>query len=154
MMSSGGRLGANLVALSGIAMIGYGALFLVRNFTAFTEIGLTAELVGGTPQEIARFSPRLYNYISHLHVAVAGLIIGVGIAVVLLAWFGIRSGQHWARWSALAVPGVALGIVLPIHHLHGLATLGHVGPVYLAMLVLVTGVALARSGRRHAATPT
>jgi hypothetical protein len=99
--------------------------------------------VGGTPQEIARFSPRLYNYISHLHVAVAGLIVGVGIAVVVLACFGMRAGQRWALWSALAVPGVALAIVLPMHHLHGLATLAHVGPVYLAMAVLVTGVLIA-----------
>lgn len=136
-------MGANLVALSGVAMIGYGLLFLVRNFTHFTELGLTAELVGGTPAEIAAFSPRLYNYISHLHVAVGGLIVGVGIAVAALAWFGIRARRRWAIWTALAVPGVALAIVLPIHHLHGLATLRHVGPVYLALAVLVVGTVLA-----------
>ena len=145
-MMARSTLGANLVALSGAAMIGYGILFLVCNFTAFTELGLTPELVGGTPGQIAAFNPRLYNYISHLHVAVAGLIIGLGVAIIALAWFGIRAGQRWALWSALAAPAVALAIVLPIHHVYGLATPGHVGPVYLAMALLVVGALLARRG--------
>jgi hypothetical protein len=137
------KLGANLVALAGAGMIAYGIAFLVRNFTGFTELGLTAELVGGTPEAIAAFSPRLYNYISHLHVAIAGLIIGLGLAVVALAWFGIRAGQRWTVWSAFAAPAIAFAIMLPIHHAHGLATLGHVGPGYLAMLLLIAGTLLA-----------
>ena len=139
------KLGAHLVALAGAAMIGYGILFLVRNFTAFIELGLTPELVGGTPELIA-LNPRLYNYISHLHVAVGGLIIGLGVAVMALAWFGIRARQRWALWSALAAPAIALAIVLPIHHVYGLATPGHVGPVYLAMALLVAGALLAKRG--------
>lgn len=124
-------------------MIAYGVAFLAHNFIGFIEIGLTAELVGGTPEQIAGFSRRLYHYISHLHVAVGGLLIGLGIAVSALAWFGIRSRQRWALWTALAAPVVALAILLPIHHVHGLATLLHVGPAYVAALVLVAGVLLA-----------
>jgi hypothetical protein len=148
------KLAANLVALSGAGMIAYGIAFLIRNFTGFTELGLTAELIGGTPEAVAAFSPRLYNYISHLHVAVAGLIIGVGVAVVALAWFGIRAGQRWAVWSAFATPAIAFAIMLPIHHLHGLATLGHVGPGYLAMALLAAGTLLAhRAKSRDNAVP-
>jgi hypothetical protein len=125
-------------------MVAYGVVFLLRNFFGFTEIGLTPELVGGTPEQIAAFSERLYHYISHLHVAVGGLMIGLGIAVTALAWFGIRSAQRWALWTALAAPVVALAILLPIHHVHGLATALHVGPAYAAALMLVAGVLLAR----------
>ena len=61
--------GANLVALAGLGLIGYGVMFLIRNFTGFIELGLTAHHVGGTPEQIQSFSQNLYNYISHLQVA-------------------------------------------------------------------------------------
>ena len=145
-------LGARLIAVAGAAMVAYGILFLVRNFTGFTELGLTPELCGGTPQEIRAFSPRLYNYISHLHIAVGGLIIGLGMATVALGWFGVRAGDRWALWAALAAPATALAIVLPIHHVYGLATLGHIGPAYLAALLLLAGIVLASMSDR-APTP-
>src|SRR5512134_3662993 len=93
-------LGAKVVALAGIGLIGYGILFLMWNFTGFIEIGLTSDHVGSTPEQIAAFSPQLYDYISHVQVAVSGLIIALGIAVVAMAWFGIRTGQRWALWTA------------------------------------------------------
>ena len=73
------RLGANLVLLAGVGLVGYGLMFLVRNFTGFIELGLTPAHVGGTPEEIRAFSGHLYNYISHLQVAVAAFIIALGI---------------------------------------------------------------------------
>ena len=60
------NLGAKIVALAGIGLIGYGILFLIQSFTGFIEIGLTPDLVGSTPQQIAAFSPQLYDYISHV----------------------------------------------------------------------------------------
>jgi hypothetical protein len=66
-------LGATLVAISGIGLVGYGIMFLVRNFAGFIELGLMPEHVGGTPAQIRSFSPDLYEYISHLQVAVSGL---------------------------------------------------------------------------------
>jgi hypothetical protein len=78
-------LGATLVALSGIGLVGYGIMFLIRNFTGFIELGLTHEHVGGTPAQIRSFSPDLYEYISHLQVAVSGFIIALGVAVIALA---------------------------------------------------------------------
>src|SRR5438093_12282174 len=82
-------LGANLVALAGLGLVGYGLMFLIRNFTGFIELGLTPQLIGGTPEQIQGFSPHLYHYLSQLQVAVAAFIIGLGVAVIALALKGI-----------------------------------------------------------------
>lgn len=135
--------GANLVTVAGIGLIGYGLVFLIRNFTGFTELGLTPEHVGGTPEQIRAFSPHLYNYISHLHVAVGGMLMALGVAVIALAWRGIRSGQRWALWAAFLAPAIAIAVALPLHYPYGLATAGHLGPIYLDVAILLTGVAMA-----------
>src|SRR5918994_3925334 len=137
------RLGANLVALSGIGLVGYGVMFLVRNFTGFIELGLTPEHVGGTPGQIRSFSPDLYEYISHLQVAVSGFIIALGVAVIALAWYGIKKGERWALLTAFLSPVIAVAVALPLHFPYGIGTLGHLGLIYLDALILVVGTALA-----------
>ncbi len=141
--ATGIRLGVNLVVLAGIGLIGYGIMFLFRNFTGFIELGLTPEHVGGTPDKIRGFSPHLYNYISHLQVAVAAFIIALGIAVTALAWNGIRTGQRWALWTAFLAPVVGVGLALPLHYVYGIATLGHLGLIYVDAMILLAGTVLA-----------
>lgn len=136
-------LGAKLVTLAGIGLIGYGLMFLVRNFTGFIELGLTPQHVGGTPEQIRAFSPHLYNYISHLQVAVAAFIIALGVAVIPLAWIGIRTGQRWALWTAFVAPVIGVGLALPLHYVYGFATLGHLGLIYLDAAILLVGTVLA-----------
>ena len=136
------EFGAKVIALAGIGLIGYGILFLIQNFTGFIELGLTPDHAGSTPQQIAAFSPQLYDYISHVQVALAGLIIALGMAVVALAWFGIRTGQKWALWGAFIVPIIALVISLPLHYVYGLDTLGHLGPIYLDVVILIVGTVI------------
>lgn len=140
---SSSQLGTNLVLLAGVGLVGYGLMFLVRNFTGFIELGLTPAHVGGTPEEIRGFSQHLYNYISHLQVAVAAFIIALGIAVIALAWNGIRTGQRWALWTAFAAPVVGVGIALPLHYIYGIATFGHLGLIYLDAVILLAGTVLA-----------
>jgi hypothetical protein len=135
-------LGAKVVALAGTGLIGYGILFLIQSFTGFIEIGLTPDRVGSTPEQIAAFNPQLYDYISHLQVALGGLIIALGAAVVALAWFGIRTGQKWALWTAFVAPVIALVISLPLHYVYGLDTLGHLGPIYLDVVILIAGTVM------------
>lgn len=141
-------LGATLVALSGIGLVGYGVMFLVRNFTGFIELGLTPEHVGGTPAQIRTFSPDLYEYISHLQVAVSGFIIALGVVVMALAWYGIRKGERWALWTAFLGPVIAVGVAVPLHFPYGIATIGHLGLIYLDALILVVGTVLASAGLR------
>ena len=131
--------GANIVALAGVGLIGYGLMFLVRNFNEFTELGLTPALVGGTPEQIQAFSQNLYNYISHLQVALSGFIIALGVAVIALAMFGIRRGESWAVWTAFLAPVIAVGIALPLHFPFHFATIGHLGLIYLDAAILLVG---------------
>ena len=142
------NLGATLVALSGIGLVGYGIMFLVRNFTGFIELGLTPEHVGGTAGQIRGFSPDLYEYISHLQVAVSGFIIALGVSVIALAWYGIRRGERWALLTAFLSPVIAVGVAVPLHFPYGIATIGHLGLIYLDALVLGVGTVLAYTGLR------
>jgi cytochrome bd-type quinol oxidase subunit 2 len=139
-------LGATLVALSGIGLVGYGIMFLIRNFTGFIELGLTPEHVGSTPAQIRTFSPDLYEYISHLQVAVSGFIIALGVVVIALAWYGIRKGERWALWTALLGPVIAVAVAVPLHFPYGIATIGHLGLIYLDALILLVGTVLAYTG--------
>jgi hypothetical protein len=143
MPATASGIGANLVTLAGVGLVGYGLMFLVRNFTGFIELGLTPEHIGGTPEQIQAFSPRLYNYISHLQVAVAAFIIALGVAVIALAWRGIRTGQRWALWTAFVAPVIAVGLALPLHYVYGIGTFGHLGLIYLDAAILLIGTLLA-----------
>jgi len=134
--------GANVVALAGVGLVGYGIMFLIRNFNGFIELGLTPEHVGGTPEQIQAFSQNLYNYISHLQVAVAGFIIALGVAVIALAWFGIRNGERWAMWTAFITPVIGVGIALPLHFTYGIGTIGHLGLIYLDAVILLVGTVM------------
>lgn len=131
--------GTWMVLIAGFALVAYGAFFVWRNFNGFIELGLTPTHVGATPEKIRAFSPRLYNYISHLQIAVAGFIVALGVAVVSLAWNGMRRRVRWAALTVLVVVLVATLITLPLHYVYGLATLGHLGSLYVDVGLLVTG---------------
>lgn len=141
---SSGKLsaGANVVALAGAGLVVYGLMFLIRNFNGFIELGLTPHHIGGTPEAIAGFSQNLYNYISHLQVALSGFIIALGVMVVALALNGIRRGETWALWTAFVAPVIAVVIALPLHYSFGIATLGHLGLIYLDAVILLAGTAM------------
>lgn len=132
-------MGSNLVALAGLGLVGYGILFLVRNFTGLIELGLTPTEVGATPEQISAFSQDLYHYITHVQAALAGTIIALGVAVLALAVFGIRRSERWALWTALLAPVIALGVGLPLHYPYHFATLGHLGVIYLDVAILLVG---------------
>lgn len=142
--NTGLRNGAILMALAGLGFVGYGVVFLYRTFfgSGF-ELGVST-LGGVTRADLAASNPEMFHYINHLHVAVSGLLIGAGIGVVALAWYGVRSGQRWAWGTAVAIPVVSLVIALPMHYtgLFGHNWVTHLGPIYLAVLVFVVGAIL------------
>lgn len=138
------RAGASLMTLGALAFVGYAVIFFIRNFTnSFLELGIGRDEVSVGKDEITAFSPSLYDYISHLHIAVSGFIAATGIAVVFLAWYGVRRGYVWAWIGAVAAPVVALAVALPAHYPYGFATIGHLGLIYLATAIFVVGAALA-----------
>lgn len=147
------RLGSGLMTLSAVGFIGYAVLFFVRNYTdSFLELGVGPNEVSVGKAEIIEFSPSLFHYIGHLHIAVAGFIAATGIAVAALSWIGVRRGELWAWVAAVAASVVALAVALPAHYPNNFDTMGHLGLIYLATAIFVTGALLALPGvlvRRH-----
>ncbi|HZA89932.1 MAG TPA: hypothetical protein VE401_06830 [Solirubrobacterales bacterium] len=141
------RIGSDLMVVGGIAFIGYAIWFFVRNFTdSFLELGIGSGQVDVGKDQIEAFSPSLYDYISHLHIAVAGFIAATGLAAALLAWFGVRRGYMWAWASAVAVPVLGLAVALPSHYPYGFDTIGHLGLIYLATAIFVVGALVSLKG--------
>lgn len=151
-MESKLKLGSLLMTIAAIGFIGYAAIFFVMNFTDnFLELGIGPDQVDKDRAAIEAFSPSLYNYISHLHVAVSGFIAATGLAVVGLSWYGVRRGVMWAWTFAVAAPVLGLLVALPLHYVYGLDTIGHLGLIYLATLVFVAGAVVSLLGLRAAA---
>ncbi|MDP8992915.1 MAG: hypothetical protein M3N31_07700 [Actinomycetota bacterium] len=138
------RTGSTVMTVAGLGFIGYAVIFFVRNFTdSFLELGIGPEEVNVGKDQIQGFSPSLYEYVSHLHIAVSGFIAAAGLAVVALAWFGVRRGQLWAWVTAVAVPVLGLAVALPAHYPNDFDTLGHLGLIYADTLLFVVGAVLA-----------
>jgi hypothetical protein len=135
--------GSLLMALAGIAFVGYGVVFLVLNFLGSGfELGVS-RLGGLTPSEL---HPAVAYYISHLHVATAAFIISTGVAVTALSWYGVRRGRTWAWATAVVAAVVGLALALPMHwtgESFAHDWLVHLGPIYLATIVFVVGAVLA-----------
>src|SRR5512132_364955 len=111
------RNGATLMAVAAAGFIGYAVLFLVRNFSdSFLELGIGQGEVDVGKDQIQQFSPSLYHYISHLHIAVSGFIAATGVAVLFLVIFGVRRGEMWAWVGAVSAPVLGLAIALPAHY--------------------------------------
>ena len=137
------KAGVWLMTLGAVAFIGYAVIFFVRNFTdSFLELGIGAEQVSVGKTEIEAFSPSLFDYIGHLHIAVSGFIAATGLAVAALAWFGVRCGYLWAWAAAVAAPVLGLAVALPAHYPYGFDTVGHLGLIYLATAIFVVGALL------------
>jgi len=112
------RSGSWLMGLAAVGFIGYAVIFLVRNFTdSFLELGIGPNEVSVGKDALQAFSPSLYHYVSHLHIAVSGFIAATGLAVAL-----------------------------PAHYPNHFDTLGHLGLIYLAVVIFVAGALLALQG--------
>lgn len=138
------RAGVGLMCLGALAFFGYAVVFFVRNFTDdFLELGIGPEQVSVGKPQIQAFSPSLYDYISHLHIAVSGFIAATAVAVLFLTWYGVRRGYLWAWVGAVAAPVLGLAVALPAHYPYGFDTIGHLGGIYAATLVFTVGALLA-----------
>ena len=138
--SSSLRVGSALMAVAAIGFIGYAIIFFLRNYTdSFLELGIGQSEVDVGKDQITQFSPSLYHYISHLHIAISGFIAATGLAVLFLVWFGVRRGYIWAWVGAVAAPVLALAVALPAHYPNDLDTMGHLGLIYLATVIFVAG---------------
>jgi hypothetical protein len=141
--SSNLRVGSGLMLLAAIGFIGYALIFFVRNFTdSFLELGIGRNEVEVGKAQITDFSPALYHYIGHLHIAVSGFIAATGLAVIFLVWYGVRRGHMWAWVGAVSAPVLGLLVALPAHYPNNFDTIGHLGLIYLAVAIFVVGALL------------
>jgi hypothetical protein len=140
------RVGTWIMGAAAVGFIGYAVLFFVRNFTdSFLELGIGASEVDVGKEEIAAFSPSLFHYIGHLHIAVSGFIAATGVAVLFLLRY-VRRGDVWAWVGAVLAPVVGLAVALPAHYPNSFDTLGHLGLIYLATAIYVVGALIALRG--------
>jgi hypothetical protein len=136
--------GTGLMLLGAAAFVVYAVIFFIRNFTDnFLELGIGPAQVDVGKDQIQQFSPQLYDYISHLHIAVSGFIAATAVGTAFLVFYGVRKGHLWAWIGAVATPVVGLAIALPSHFPYGFDTIGHLGLIYLATAVFVAGAVLA-----------
>jgi hypothetical protein len=141
------RSGSWLMGVAAVGFIGYAVIFLVRNFTdSFLELGIGPNEVHVGKDAIRQFSPSLFHYVSHLHIAVSGFIAATGLAVLFLVAYGVRRGELWAWAGAVAAPVLGLAVALPAHYPNNFDTLGHLGLIYLATVIFVVGALLALRG--------
>ena len=140
--------GALTMVVGAAIFLLYAVVFFFRAFSsAGFELGV-ATLNGVTPQQLNQLNPAVMGYIAHLHVATAGFIAATAIAVIGLAWFGVRAGAWWALITAVLSPVVGLAVGLPMHYLgrFELDWVGHLGAVYLGTLIFVVGAVMALIG--------
>ncbi|MEX0832270.1 MAG: hypothetical protein WD276_00115 [Actinomycetota bacterium] len=141
------RIGSWLMGLAAVGFIGYAVIFLIRNFTdSFLELGIGPNEVDVGKTQIQEFSPALFHYIGHLHIAVAGFIAATGVAVLFLVIYGVRKGLVWAWVAAVVAPVLGLAVALPAHYPNGFDTIGHLGLIYLAVVIFSVGALIALKG--------
>ena len=147
--SQGLRAGTGLMLLGAAGFVVYAVIFFIRNFTDnFLELGIGRDQVDVGKNQIEQFSPELYDYISHLHIAVSGFIAATAVGTAFLVWYGVRKGHLWAWIGAVATPVVGLTVALPAHYPYGFDTIGHLGLIYLATAIFVVGAVLSGKALR------
>ena len=154
---------SSLVHRGSVIMVAGAAIFLVYAIVFFFralsgegfELGV-ATLNGVTPTQLNQLNPAVVPYIAHVHVALAGFIAATAIAVIGLAWFGVRAGAWWAWITAVISPVVGLAVGVPMHYLGRFEWdwVGHLGAVYLGTLILVVGAVMALTGLMRKAPAT
>jgi hypothetical protein len=153
----------SLVRRGSVIMVAGAAVFLVYAIVFFFralsgegfELGV-ATLNGATPAQLNQLNPAVVPYIAHVHVALAGFIAATAIAVIGLAWFGVRGGAWWAWITAVISPVVGLAVGVPMHYLGRFEWdwVGHLGAVYLGTLIFVVGAVMALVGFMRKAPAT
>ncbi len=141
------RTGSWLMGIAAAGFIGYAVIFFVRNFTdSFLELGIGPNEVNVGKDQIQQFSPSLFEYVSHLHLAVSGFIAATGVAVLFLVAYGVRRGELWAWVGAVTASVVGLAVALPAHYVNSFDTIGHLGLIYLATVIFVVGALVSMRG--------
>ena len=148
--------GAVTMVVGAAIFLVYAIVFFFRAFSsAGFEIGV-ATLNGVTQAQLNQLNPAITAYIAHLHLATAGFIAATAIAVIGLAWYGVRAGAWWAWVTAVISPVVGLAVALPMHYTGAFQHdwVSHLGPIYVGTLIFVVGAVMALVGLMRKAPAT
>jgi hypothetical protein len=139
------RQGAATMVIGALIFLLYAIVFCFRAFSGSGfELGVST-LNGVSTEQLNQLNPAIMAYITHLHVATAAFIAATAIAVIGLAWYGVRAGAWWAWITALISPVVGLAVALPMHYMgmFEFNWVSHLGPIYLGTLIFVVGAVMA-----------
>jgi len=142
------RQGSFLLVVTGFGLVGYGVSFVYSvYFGSGFELGVNA-LGGVSRADLAVTNPAMLDYMDHLHIGLAGLLIGVGIAIATLAWYGVRQGQAWALGLVALITFLALLTNFQVHFDRAFTYdwLVHLAPSVLATALAIVGVLRAYQG--------
>ncbi len=64
--------------------------------------GTDAQMWNATSEKLLE-DPVVKDLRTHHHIVIAGLLVGLGLAEVALAWFGARNGEAWAFYALMAM---------------------------------------------------
>lgn len=92
--------------LMGISML-LGGVIAMMIATTRVVLPYDESISHMTRAELQEANPRLLDFMKHDRVTLAGTMLTIGTLYVLLSWFGLRRGQHWAYVTVVcsAFPG-------------------------------------------------
>ena len=91
--------------LMGAAMF-FGGMLAMAIASTRVVLPYDEAMSGLTRAQLAELNPRLLDFMTHDRVTLAGTMLCVGLIYMILAWWGIKRGVHWAAratvFSAMA----------------------------------------------------
>ena len=98
--------------------------------------------LGTTSDALRAANPRLLPLVAHDRAGLGGALVSDGLAVLLVALWGVRRGASWVWWALLASGAAGFGGALGVHAAVGYTDARHVAPAVLALAIYVVGLAL------------
>lgn len=124
---------------------------LILAGTTILTFGVTAvfvpqdiEYLGMNADQLASFGPQLKALIAHDRATFGGMLVSAGIAILLTTLWGFRRGDAWLWWTYLVVMSAPYILTLWIHRSIGYWDHFHLAPVYIGLVLLVSGLLLSR----------
>ncbi|HWH08325.1 MAG TPA: hypothetical protein VNX21_03935, partial [Candidatus Thermoplasmatota archaeon] len=90
-------------------------------------------------------NPRLPALIAHDRAGLGGALVSDGLAVLLLALWGVRRGAAWVWWALLLAGAAGFAGALGVHAAVGYTDARHLAPALLALAVWGAGLAWTRA---------
>ncbi|HEX7901118.1 MAG TPA: hypothetical protein VF950_25390 [Planctomycetota bacterium] len=136
--SPGGQ-GRALLLFTAAGMILAGAVIMGVGITA-VFVPQDLEYMGITAAELRAINPRLVPLIAHDRAGFGGGLCSGGLAILGVAWNGLRPGARDLWWVLLAAGLLGFGAAIGIHPLVGYTSFFHLLPAYIGAAAFLLGL--------------